>query len=95
MNISLTDDLKAFFDSRVKSRGYSSSSEYERIRANTCEYVRNLLRRDEEKLKEEHFQKLIQDRLESPLDPRSWEEIWDGWSQKTELARMALTQKSL
>ena len=84
MNISLTDDLKAFVDARVKSRGYSSSSEY----------VRDLLRRDEEKLKEEHFQKLIQDGLESPLDPRSWEEIRDGWSQRIELARSALTQKS-
>ena len=43
MNISLTDDLKAFVDTRVKSRGYSSSSEY----------VRDLLRRDEERAKEE------------------------------------------
>ena len=63
MNISLTDDLKAFVDNRVKSRGYSSSSEY----------VRDLLRRDEEKLKEEHFQKLIQDGLESPLLPESFD----------------------
>ncbi len=63
MNISLTDDLKAFVDTRVKSRGYSSSSEY----------VRDLLRRDEEKLKEEHFQKLIQDGLESPLLPESFD----------------------
>ena len=63
MNISLTDDLKAFVDTRVKSRGYSSSSEY----------VRDLLRRDEERLKEEHFQKLIQDGLESPLLPQSFD----------------------
>ncbi len=63
MNISLTEDLKAFVDTRVKSRGYSSSSEY----------VRDLLRRDEEKLKEEHFQKLIQDGLESPLLPESFD----------------------
>ena len=63
MNISLTDDLKAFVDTRVKSRGYSSASEY----------VRDLLRRDEEKLKEEHFQKLIQDGLESPLLPESFD----------------------
>ena len=63
MNISLTEDLKAFVDTRVKSRGYSSSSEY----------VRDLLRRDEERLKEEHFQKLIQDGLESPLLPESFD----------------------
>ncbi len=84
MNISLTDDLKAFVDTRVKSRGYSSSSEY----------VRDLLRRDEEKLKEEYFQKLIQDGLESPLDPRSWEEIRESWSQRISAARLVHAQKA-
>jgi antitoxin ParD1/3/4 len=63
MNISLTEDLKAFVDTRVKSRGYSSSSEY----------VRDLLRRDEERAGEERFQKLIQDGLESPLLPESFD----------------------
>ena len=56
--------------------------------------MRDLLRRDEEKLKEEHFQKLIKDGLESPPDRRSCMKIRDGWSQKTELARIVLTQKS-
>lgn len=55
MNISLTDDLKAFVDTRVKTRGYSSCSEY----------VRDLLRRDEERAKEERFRMLIQEGLES------------------------------
>ena len=55
MNISLTDDLKAFVDTRVKSRGYSSSSEY----------VRDLLRRDEERAKEERFKALIEDGIQS------------------------------
>ena len=55
MNISLTNDLKAFVDSRVKSRGYSSSSEY----------VRDLLRRDEERAKEERFKAQIQAGLDS------------------------------
>jgi antitoxin ParD1/3/4 len=63
MNISLTDDLKAFVDTRVKSRGYSSSSEY----------MRDLLRRDEERLKEEHFKVLIQQGLESPLLPANFD----------------------
>ncbi len=63
MNISLSDDLKAFVDTRVKSKGYSSSSEY----------VRDLLRRDEERLKEERFQSLIQQGLESPLLPESFD----------------------
>ena len=59
MNISLTDDLKAFVDSRIKARGYSSTSEY----------VRELVRRDEELAKEERFRALIQEGLDSPLLP--------------------------
>jgi antitoxin ParD1/3/4 len=55
MNISLTEDLKAFVDTRVKSRGYSSSSEY----------VRDLLRRDEERAREEKFKALIEDGIQS------------------------------
>jgi antitoxin ParD1/3/4 len=55
MNISLTDDLKAFVDARVKSRGYSSSSEY----------VRDLLRRDEERANEERFKALIEEGIQS------------------------------
>ena len=55
MNISLTDDLKAFVDTRVKSRGYSSSSEY----------VRDLLRRDEERAGEERLKALIEEGIQS------------------------------
>ncbi len=63
MNISLTDDLKAFVDSRIKARGYSSTSEY----------VRELVRRDEELAKEERFRALIQEGLDSPLLPDSFD----------------------
>ena len=55
MNISLTDDLKAFVDTRVKSGSYSSASEY----------VRDLLRRDEERAKEEKFRALIEEGMQS------------------------------
>ena len=41
MNISLPDDLKAFVDSQVGSRGYTSSSEY----------VRELIRREQDREK--------------------------------------------
>ncbi len=84
MNISLTDDLKAFVDTRVKSRGYSSSSEY----------VRDLLRRDEEKLKEEQFQQLIQAGLDSPIDPRTWEEHKASITRRIETARQSLSRKA-
>jgi antitoxin ParD1/3/4 len=55
MNISLTDDLKAFVDNRIKARGYSSASEY----------VRDLVRRDEERASEERFKALLEDGLQS------------------------------
>jgi antitoxin ParD1/3/4 len=63
MNISLTEDLKSFVDSRIKARGYSSGSEY----------MRDLVRRDEERLKAERFQHLIEQGLQSPLLPESFE----------------------
>ena len=79
MNISLSDDLKAFVDARIKARGYSSASEY----------VRDLLRRDEERAAEERFKALIQEGLDSPIDPRSWDELREGWSARINAARTA------
>lgn len=64
MNISLTEDLKTFVDARVKARGYSTYSEY----------VRDLVRKDEERAKEERFKALIEEGLASPIDPRPWPE---------------------
>lgn len=77
MNISLTDDLKAFVDSRIKARGYSSASEY----------MRDLVRRDEERASEERFKALIQEGLDSGPDPRSWEELREDWTGRIEAAR--------
>ena len=53
MNISLPEGLKAFVDEQVAARGYGSASEY----------VRDLIRRDEDVQK---FRALIQEGLESP-----------------------------
>lgn len=55
MNISLNEDLKSFVDARVKARGYSSYSEY----------MRDLVRRDEERANEERFKALIEEGLKS------------------------------
>jgi len=55
MNISLTDELKAFVDQRIKTRGYSSTSEY----------MRDLVRRDEERAQEERFKALIEEGMQS------------------------------
>ena len=64
MNVSLSDELKAFVDARVQARGYSSTSEY----------MRDLVRRDEERAAEERFAALIQEGVDSGIDPRPWEE---------------------
>jgi antitoxin ParD1/3/4 len=62
MNISLTGDLKSFVDTRIAKRGYSSASEY----------MRDLIRRDEERASEERFKSLIEDGLNSPLMPEGF-----------------------
>ena len=83
MNISLTDDLKAFVDTRVKSRGYSSSSEY----------VRDLLRRDEERANEERFKALIQAGLDSGPG-RPWAEHKRKLRARIDSARQAATHQA-
>ena len=83
MNISLTDDLKAFVDLRVKSRGYSSSSEY----------MRDLLRRDEERAKEERFKALIQAGLDSGPG-RPWAEHKVELRARIDSARQAATRQA-
>ena len=84
MNISLTDDLKAFVDTRIKARGYSSTSEY----------MRGLVRRDEERAKEERFKLLIEEGLASPVDPRPWEDIRAGLIKKFPAPRKANGRKT-
>ncbi len=79
MNISLTDDLKAFVDARIQARGYSSASEY----------MRDLVRRDEERASEERFKALIQEGLDSGPDPRSWDDLRNEWTGRIEAARSA------
>jgi antitoxin ParD1/3/4 len=56
MNISLDEGLKTFVDAQVTARGYGSASEY----------VRDLIRRDEDVQK---FRALIQEGLESGPGP--------------------------
>jgi antitoxin ParD1/3/4 len=52
MNVSLPDELKAFVDRQVSTRGYASSSEY----------VRELLRREQDR---EKLRELLLEGLES------------------------------
>jgi len=52
MNISLPDEMKAFIDEQVATRGFGTSSEY----------VRDLLRREQDRL---HLRQLILDGVAS------------------------------
>jgi antitoxin ParD1/3/4 len=61
MNISLPDDMKAFVDQQVKSRGYMSSSEY----------IRDLVRRAKDI---DDFRALIQEGMESEVPQESYED---------------------
>ena len=81
MNISLTDDLKAFVDARIKARGYSSTSEY----------MRDLVRRDEERAAEERFQALIQEGIDSGPATRTWEQQRNDWTARIAAARASQT----
>jgi antitoxin ParD1/3/4 len=83
MNISLTEDLKTFVDARVKERGYSTYSEY----------VRDLVRRDEERAKEERFKALIEEGLSSPVDPRAWNEVESELLARGESVRGGVRRK--
>lgn len=69
MNISLSDELKSFVDERVKSRGYSTHSEY----------VRDLVRRDEQEAGRERLRALMAEGLASGPGP--------GWATQREQLR--------
>lgn len=64
MNISLPDSMKAFVDERVKARGYGSHSEY----------VRDLVRKDEQEAAKDKLRVLVAEGLTSPVG-RSWNEL--------------------
>jgi antitoxin ParD1/3/4 len=68
MNISLTEDLKSFVDSRIKARGYSSASEY----------MRDLVRRDEERQAEERLKALIEEGIASG-PAGEWKDLRTGF----------------
>ncbi len=83
MNISLTEDQKAFVDERVKARSYSSYSEY----------MRDLVRRDEEGVKSERFRGLIQEGLDSGPG-RPWDEHKAELLARSESARGSAAHKA-
>ena len=75
MNISMPDSLKAFVDERVRSGGYGSHSEY----------LRELVRRDEQQAAAERLRALIAEGLNSPQG-RDWRDL------KADLLKQATAQ---
>ena len=68
MNISLTEDLKAFIDAQVAEGAYATSSEY----------VRALVRRERQIA---HVQALLDEAEHSPLEPPVDEAYWERMRQ--------------
>ena len=57
MNISMSNTLRDYVDAQVKARGYTSASEY----------MRELVRREEERGAHERFYASIQEGMASPV----------------------------
>lgn len=79
MTITLPQELEAFVKARVTGRGFASASEY----------VSELVRRDEERARQERFEALIQHGLDSPCSTRTWEELSDDWTARIAAAHSA------
>lgn len=78
MNVSLPEGLKAWAEARVAEGRYSSTSDY----------VRDLMRRDQEHAaKVATLQAEIDKGLASGIDPRSKEEIFAELYQRLDAAR--------
>ncbi|MBM3649393.1 MAG: type II toxin-antitoxin system ParD family antitoxin [Alphaproteobacteria bacterium] len=59
MNVAISPELKAHVDRQVAEGSYASSSEY----------VRDLIRQDRRRKAEQRLAALVQEGLESPLEP--------------------------
>ena len=81
MNISLTEDLKSFVDARIKARGYSSASEY----------MRDLVRRDEERQAEERLKALIEEGIASG-PAGEWKDLRAGFLSASQV-KLSITEK--
>lgn len=81
MNISLPDVLKSFVDQQITLGRYSTASEY----------VRELIREDEKRKAEKHFEALLLEGIQSeetPLTPQDWADI-----RKEAMARIKRRKK--
>jgi antitoxin ParD1/3/4 len=82
MNISLPDSLKGFVDSRVKTGGYSSVSEY----------VRDLVREDQKRQTQENLEALLLEATRSGPGRELTKADWEAF--RRELAKRLLKRSS-
>ncbi len=82
LNISLPESMREFIDRQIESGGYSTASEY----------IRHLIRQDQEKAEKKQIEKLLLEGLNSgePV------EITDDWwlQKRTELTERLNQSKS-
>jgi antitoxin ParD1/3/4 len=78
LNVSLPETLRAFVDEKVKTGGYGTASEY----------VRDLIRQDQERAAEEHLEALLLEGLDSgdPVEvtPEFWNQLRAELDQRPE-----------
>ena len=78
MNIALPDEMRAFVTSRVTDGQYG----------NTSEYVRDLIRRDQERLRLQRLRELLEEGLASgpaqPMSAQDWNELQSIADGRTE-----------
>ncbi|HEY1887060.1 MAG TPA: type II toxin-antitoxin system ParD family antitoxin [Roseiarcus sp.] len=78
MNISLPDSLKSFVDDQVARRGYATSSEY----------VRELIRIDQDRQRLRH---LLLEGAESPATPAADDSYFDGLRNRARQAEATIS----
>jgi antitoxin ParD1/3/4 len=72
MNISIPDPMKDWVQAQVETGAYANSSDY----------VRDLIRKDQENRNKQAIQKAITEGLESGMSDKSFDEIIDAAKRK-------------
>jgi antitoxin ParD1/3/4 len=72
MNISIPDPMKDWVQAQVETGAYANSSDY----------VRDLIRKDQENRNKQVIQKAITEGLESGMSDKSFDEIIDAAKRK-------------
>jgi antitoxin ParD1/3/4 len=75
LNISLPESMREFIDQQITQYGYSTASEY----------IRHLIRQDQEKAEKKQIEKLLLEGLNSGEPVEITDEWW--WQKRTKLMK--------